>query len=522
MAAWDLRAPRRRASRRVGSVSGGTALVGATEPRPSQAILVVHSDAARCREIQLALGGSWPVDVAPGGHAALRCARRRPPGVIVADVELLRRADWRLLRILRRDAATAAAAVVAMVPPGDTELRTASLAAGAEDCLVEPVSARELQSRLSKTIELAALRARSEAESSVPQLVFAHAPTPIAVLRGDELKFSLINEAAFEAFGRGAMIGKTLAEVLPELAEKGCDDVLRRVMRTGEPYVGEQIALGRDSAATNVTYWTFMCAPLEAEPGGEPSAVIVFSPVAEPMVSALELRRLAAEAETASRAKDQFIATLGHELRNPLATIGKSLELMRLGGTNVREQAIIERQVGHMVRLVDDLMDVSRIVAGKLTLNTQRLELAEIVQRAAEVSAPLIEAKRQRLDVDVPMRLCADIDQDRMIQALSNLLDNAAKYSPEGSRITVTGRRHGDVLRLSIRDEGVGIDPDVLEHVFEPFAQQRETKYRAEAGLGLGLAIVRSIVRMHGGDVRAHSEGAGKGTEFVIEIAACV
>jgi signal transduction histidine kinase len=228
-----------------------------------------------------------------------------------------------------------------------------------------------------------------------------------------------------------------------------------------------------------------------------------------------------ADAESASRAKDDFLAMLGHELRNPLAPILTALDLMRLhgDGTLSRERAVIERQTDHLVRLVDDLLDVSRIRQGKLELKKAPVELASVVATAIETASPLLEQRAHVLTVDVPAEgLVLTADAARLAQAVSNLLTNAAKYTESGGRIEVRATAVGDDVELCVRDTGIGIDAEMLPRVFELFAQERQALDRSQGGLGLGLAIVRSIVALHGGSAEARSEGRGRGSEITLRL----
>jgi signal transduction histidine kinase/CheY-like chemotaxis protein len=226
-----------------------------------------------------------------------------------------------------------------------------------------------------------------------------------------------------------------------------------------------------------------------------------------------------AEAEAANRAKDEFLAMLGHELRNPLSPMLTALELMRLRGEQSREQAVIERQVGHLVRLVDDLLDVSRITRGKIELRKAPVELSSIVVRAVEIASPLFERRDQRLELAVPEQgLIVDADADRLAQVVANLLTNASKYSHVGAYIWVSAQPIDGRVWLRVRDEGIGIAPEMLQSVFTAFVQHRQSLDRASGGLGLGLAIVQSLVGMHGGHVEARSAGLGKGSEFVVSL----
>ncbi len=224
-------------------------------------------------------------------------------------------------------------------------------------------------------------------------------------------------------------------------------------------------------------------------------------------------------AEDAARTKDEFLAMLGHELRNPLSPILTALQLMRLKNQTSREQEVIERQVTSLMRLVDDLLDVARITRGKIDLRKERVELAEIAARAIEMSSPLLEKKQQVLTVQIPPRgLPVDADPSRLAQVLANLLTNAAKYSDAETTIMFAAERIGEQIRLRVKDQGIGIAAEMLPRVFDLFVQHRQSIDRSQGGLGLGLAIVRSLVEMHGGTVSASSAGEGAGSEFVVTL----
>jgi len=230
---------------------------------------------------------------------------------------------------------------------------------------------------------------------------------------------------------------------------------------------------------------------------------------------------LRVKAESANRAKDEFLAMLGHELRNPLSPILTALQLMKLRGNagSERERLVIERQVNHLTRLVEDLLDVSRIARGRVELKTELLEFSELVARAIEMSSPLLEQRMHRLQVDMPRHgLPVEGDPTRLSQVVSNLLTNAAKYTPPGGQITIRADRVEMQVVLSVRDNGVGIPRDMLPCIFDAFTQAPQSQERAQGGLGLGLSIVRSLVERHGGSVSAHSDGPDKGSEFVVHL----
>ncbi len=234
-------------------------------------------------------------------------------------------------------------------------------------------------------------------------------------------------------------------------------------------------------------------------------------------------RELAARqlAESSSRVKDEFLAMLGHELRNPLAPIVTALHLMRLraGGVAERERTIIERQVDHLVRLVDDLLDVSRITSGKVELRKKQIELGAAVATAIELASPLLERRKHHLTVTVPaLGLVVNADSSRLAQVIANLLTNAAKYTEPGGQVSVAAARDGGEVVLRVRDSGTGISAEMLPKVFDLFVQERQSLDRSQGGLGLGLTIVRSLVALHGGTVAAESRGRGQGSEFTIRL----
>jgi PAS domain S-box-containing protein len=234
-------------------------------------------------------------------------------------------------------------------------------------------------------------------------------------------------------------------------------------------------------------------------------------------------QRARAQAERASLAKDEFLAMLGHELRNPLAPILTAIELMKLHGDRLaeRERVVMERQARHLVQLVDDLLDVSRIARGKLELKSVPLELGKAVARAVEIASPLLEQQAHRLQVSVASQgLLVVGDETRLAQVFANLLTNAAKYTDPGGEIVIAAAREGDEIVVRVRDTGVGIAPELLPHIFDLFVQGPRRVDRSRGGLGLGLALVSNLVGLHGGRVDAHSEGSGRGSEFVVRLPA--
>ena len=258
-----------------------------------------------------------------------------------------------------------------------------------------------------------------------------------------------------------------------------------------------------------------------------PEEVELVKETAERTWEAIERARAEEQLREASARKDEFLAMLAHELRNPLAPIRTGLELIRRGGDTVvaveRVRGIMERQVGHMVRLIDDLMDVSRITSGKIVLQREPTLLASLVHSAVEANRAAMAAKRIELSVDLPKDPCViDVDPTRFVQVLSNLLHNAAKFTNEGGSVriaaTITQPKSDGTPQMSISvvDSGIGISPELLPRVFDLFTQGEARS--SQPGLGIGLALARRLVELHGGRLDGRSEGEGRGSEFVIQL----
>ncbi len=369
--------------------------------------------------------------------------------------------------------------------------------------------------------------AREEAELQKRLLhsLFMQAPTLIAVLRGPEHQVELANPRICEAWGRtqAEVINRPLLDVLPELRDQVFPSLLDEAYRSGTPYVGKETAASfqRPDGTRETVYFDFVYSPFRGVDGQIEGIFAIASEVTEQVRARNQVNQLREAAEAANRAKDEFLAMLGHELRNPLSPILTALQLMRLRGTvgAERERTVIERQVTHLTRLVDDLLDVSRIARGKVELKEELIELAEVVARAIEMTSPLLEQRTHTLELDVPrsgLRICGDAT--RLSQVVSNLLTNAAKYTPSGGHITVRGAEEQGQVVLRVRDSGIGIAPEVLPHVFDLFVQERQALDRSQGGLGLGLPIVRNLVEHHGGSVSASSAGRGAGSEFVVRL----
>ncbi len=639
----------------------------APAPKPGAARILVADDNADMRAyLARLLGDRWQVEAVADGDAALEHARRSPPDLILSDLMMPGLDGYQLLAALRAGEGTRAIPVILLSARAGEEARLEGLAAGADDYLVKPFSARELLARVGTRLEISRLRIEADRARSRLYSQFMQAPVPVCVLLGPALVYDLANPLYERMVGRTGCVGRTIREAFPELpADAAIFRTLAEVYARGEPFTADEYPVPLDRAGDGTVEdvaFQFTAQPMRDGDGevfgimvvaidvtaqvrarreveaarklletvvdqmpagviiaaapagrtllanervreilghpalrtddvagfaaysavhadGRPFAsgeytlaralagevvtdveilyrrsdgeMLTLSASAAPVYGAggeivaavnafhdisdrkradaerqqlLEREREArAQAEIASRSKDEFLAMLGHELRNPLAPIVTALQLMRLrdDGAVHKERTIIERQVNHLVRLVDDLLDVSRITRGKIELKRERIELAEVVAKAIEMASPLIEERRHRLTLRVPRQgLLVEADAVRLAQVISNLLNNAAKYTePQGS-ITLSARRQGDEVVLAVRDNGIGLRPEILPQIFDLFVQESQALDRAQGGLGLGLAIVRILVELHGGTVEARSAGAGRGSEFAVRLPA--
>ncbi|HET9598188.1 MAG TPA: ATP-binding protein [Anaeromyxobacteraceae bacterium] len=251
-------------------------------------------------------------------------------------------------------------------------------------------------------------------------------------------------------------------------------------------------------------------------PGGKRGLGIVGAEITD-------LKNAEAALREADRRKDEFLAVLSHELRNPLAPISNSIFLLEKlpsdSAQAIRARAIVRRQAEHLTRLVDDLLDVTRISRGKVQLQRQVVDIRDLVRRTCEDHRSTFEQGRIDFTLDCPVApLLANVDPTRIAQVLGNLLSNASKFTPPGGAVTVRVRRREQIAELTVHDTGIGIEPEQLGRMFEPFTQEARGLAQARGGLGLGLALSKGLVELHGGSVAAHSGGAGDGAEFLVRL----
>jgi PAS domain S-box-containing protein len=358
-----------------------------------------------------------------------------------------------------------------------------------------------------------------EAERSKLAYLFETSPSFVAMLRTPQHVFELVNPAYYQLIGYREVIGKSVADALPEVAAQGFIDLLDGVYRTGEPFSGREMPVQLQVELGGPLEQRFVEFVFQPIFGGSGEVEGIFTHGFDITEQVLSRR----DAEIANRAKDEFLATLSHELRTPLnAILGwASLIKDRLLPEADYPDAIeaIYRNAQAQARLIEDIVDVSRIVTGKLRLDVQPTELAPIIEAAVESVSPAAEARSIRLQrvLDSGSSMVSG-DPNRLQQVVWNLLTNAIKFTPKGGRVQVRLERVNSHIEIIVTDTGEGIAPEVLPHIFDRFRQADSTTTRDHGGLGLGLAIVRHVVEMHGGTVEVESEGQDKGATFTVKL----
>jgi len=457
--------------------------------------ILVVDDNADMREYLSQLLHEWDVGCASDGLSALQSARQDPPSLIVTDVMMPGLDGFQLLEELRRDPRTEAIPVLMLSARAGEEARVSGLEAGVDDYIIKPFSARELTARVASLLNLS--RARREADEQKQHLrsLLLQAPTPIVILRGRHHVVELANPLTCRIWGRSEeeVIEKPLLDVVPELRDQSVRALLDGVLHTGIPYIGKEIPARLDRRRDRVIrddlfQRRLRAAARRAWPGRGDSRHRLRCH--RRVTSRNEVNRLRAAAEAANRTKDEFLAMLGHELRNPLAPILTALELMTLRGDTslLKERTVIDRQVRHLARLVDDLLDMSRIARGKVELRQHPVDLADIVAAAVEGTSPLLEERQHRLELNVARGLMVRGDPTRW---------RGADESPvrrQSRRVARPGHRNRDFAR-----DGA----DHLRHVYAGAAGARSVPRRSGSG-----PQDRQEPR---GTARRHGRGAERG-----------
>jgi PAS domain S-box-containing protein len=392
---------------------------------------------------------------------------------------------------------------------------------------------QDITPRKNAEAEREQLLAKVESERARLSAAFMQSPAFMCILRGPEHVFEFINEQYLLLVGRRELLDKPIRDALPELAGQGFFELLDRVYTTGQRYVGrdtEVRILRTPNAPLEARVVDFVYEPL-SDPTGEVSAIFVHGiDITDARKTLLEREQLLEgeraarnEAERANRMKDEFLATLSHELRTPLNAIVGWSQILRHGASSPEDLAegldTIERNARAQAQIIEDLLDMSRIISGKLRLDVQRLDLADVLKAAADTVRPAADAKEIRItQVLDPLAGPVMGDPNRLQQVFWNLLSNAVKFTPRGGRVHITLERVNSHLEVAVTDTGAGIRPDFLPHVFDRFRQADPSITRKHGGLGLGLAIVKNLVELHGGTIRAKSAGDNHGSTFTVSL----
>jgi PAS domain S-box-containing protein len=493
---------------------------------------------AKSRALRLA---GFEVYEAMTGEDALRLIQELKPQLVLLDVNLPDVSGIEICRRIKTDPSINSILVI-QTSATFTEVRdrVRGLEGGADAYLTEPIEAEELIANIRAILRL------REAERQVREreawLKTVMSSIGDAVITTDlERRVTLINPVAQEMVGwtEAEAEGRPLTEVfriINEETRQSSESPVLRVLREGSSVglASNALLVARDERETPVDG---SAAPIRDEHGNIIGVVLTFRDVAERkriekarerlLVYEQEARREAdvarRRAEEASRAKDEFLATVSHELRTPLNHMLGWITMLRSGKLQSEKTQkafdTIERNVRAQGRLIDDLLDVSRIISGKLLIEPSRIEIAKVVEAAAESIGPAAEKKgvnfKTTLAPEAGMVLG---DPDRLQQAIWNLLTNAVKFTPEGGHVELRLTRVNSQIEIAVIDDGPGITPDFLPHVFDRFRQKDATSARQHGGLGLGLAIVRHLAELHGGSVRVESEGESRGTTFTITL----
>jgi signal transduction histidine kinase len=514
-------------------------------------VLVADDNADMRAYLGRLLAGRFAVEVVADGGAALAAMRRHPPDLVLADVMMPGLDGFALLARVRSDPALRELPVVLLSARAGEESRVEGLQAGADDYLVKPFGARELLARVSAHLEMAKVRREATAavRESEAQLRRIFDAARVSIWQQD---LSAVKGALDDLRRRGVTDLRLhfehhphqLQELIGAVRVVDVNDWTLRMFgaaRKEELLASLHHVFAPETAAVFVEQLVAIAARAPAFTGEAPlrtlrgerldTLVTIAFPPEDPelrrvpvtLMDISERKAMEEALHDADRRKDEFLATLAHELRNPLAPIRNAVEIMRLargqGEVVERARAIIERQLEQMVRLVDDLLDLSRITRNKIELRREAVPAQVVIESAVETSRPLLDAARHELRVDLPAEpLWVDADLTRMAQVIANLLNNAAKFTPAGGRVELRLAGNEETVEISVRDNGVGIPAEVLPHVFEMFTQGDAALDRTQGGLGIGLTVVKRLVEMHGGTVAAHSAGRGSGSEMVVRL----
>ncbi|MGZ3486553.1 MAG: response regulator, partial [Isosphaeraceae bacterium] len=486
--------------------------------RPPETVLIIDDDEAKRHAVAKILRkAGYLIREGETGADALRLAAEKP-ALIILDVKLPDVSGFEVCQRIKEDPATAAIPVLHISTTFvDIEDRIHGLEGGADGYLTDVLEPLELVATVKALLR--AQKAEEAAQISTKQWqVTFDAINDGVVLLDRNGRVVQVNSAMEGMLGKSwnDLSGQEIHNLLsiPPVPE---DSPFLRMLDTGQR---EAVDLTLGDRWLRVTV-----DPIRDADGDINGGLCIASDITDRRRLEEELRRRAEELAAADRRKDEFLAMLAHELRNPLAPISNALEAIRLARSNAAatEEAlnIARRQIGHMARLLDDLLDVSRFTLGKVHLRKVPVDLTTILRQAVETSRSLIEKNGHELLTSFPAEpVWLDGDPTRLAQIVANLLNNAAKYTDRGGRIALVADREGDEAVVRVRDNGIGLSAEMLPRVFDLFAQADRSLDRSQGGLGIGLTLVRSLVQLHDGNVSVESRGPGQGSEFIVRLPA--
>jgi PAS domain S-box-containing protein len=466
-------------------------------------ILLVEDEAVVRGHLARVLSDEYIVDTAGNGQEALECVMRSPPGLVVTDIVMPTVGGIELLKALRSQEQTRMIPVLLISGLAIQEQRIEGFKEGADGYLAKPYTERELRAYIGSMLQSASRRA---AAALAERAALLESITDAFYALDREFRFTYLNQRALDHFHATAqtLLGQVLWEVFPHTSGSVFQQEYARAL-------SEQRSVSFETVSLISNRWV----EVRAYPTQQGLAVY-FRDVTDRKLAEEQLRE-------ADRKKNEFLAILAHELRNPLAPLRNGLHILKrhpdMDPTVLGTISMMDRQMTHLVRLVDDLLDVSRITRGRFELRQRKVLLTEVLANAVESARAAIESSRHELTVAIRApALQVDGDPDRLAQVFSNLLLNAAKYTDAGGRITLgLDQENGEAI-VTVQDNGIGIPPHALEQVFDMFAQVRSHEVRATEGLGIGLSLVRTLVQMHNGTVSAFSEGPGLGARICVRL----
>jgi PAS domain S-box-containing protein len=474
-------------------------------------ILLIEDESVLREHIAEALADEYTVETAANGREALRAVLDSLPELIVTDIVMPDVDGIEMLKALRSTRRTQGIPVLLTSGHAIDEQRIEAFRIGADGFLAKPFTERELRIRIGSMLRSLRYREEVARELAGEQALAERAAlldsiTDAFYALDAQFRFTYLNRRALEHFGRPreALLGRVMWDVIPMARGTLFEHEYKRALR-------EQSSVAFETASVISDLWV----AVRAYPTPDGIAVY-FHDISDRKRAEEQLRE-------ADRRKTEFLAVLAHELRNPLAPLRNGLHILRHqcgpDAAITRTVSMMDRQMTHLVRLVDDLLDVSRITRGSLLLRREKVLLSSVLASAVEACRTLIERLDHELVLDMRFQtLVIDGDPERLTQVFTNLLSNSAKYTNCGGRIALTVDREEDEAVIRIEDTGIGIPSSALEQVFEMFAQVRSDEGRFTDGLGIGLSLVRSLVEKHGGTVRAFSDGPGRGSRFVVRL----